>query len=198
MCCKDYGHTASYCPKDPNIRTGEQPDDEIERVEQGLDGDKKYQHDAQNGTLKMLAEFAKFKNNNKDNNEKAGGQFIMSFDDYQYKIANTNILDMTIDNKDMKKIKKLDDGGSLSESSEEDEDDEDEDEEDNKEINNKKKEANQKLFAHDEICDMEDAQIVDVFKDVRDELEYNLLDIEEQADLAIKKKKNNDEVKTEN
>jgi len=37
-----------------------------------------------------------------------------------------------------------------------------------------------------------------VFKDVRDELEYNLLDIEEQADLAIKKKKNNDEVKTEN
>jgi len=105
---------------------------------------------------------------------------------------------MTIDNKDMKKIKKLDDGGNLSESSEEDEDDEDEDEEDNKEINNKKKEANQKLFAHEEACDIEDAQIVDVFKDVRDELEYNLLDIEEQADLAIKKKKNNDEVKTEN
>lgn len=139
----------------------------------------------------MLAEFAKFKQNNQNNNPKAGGQFIMSFDDYQYKIANTNILDMTIDNKKEAKKKGIDDDG-LSESSEEDED-EDEDDEENNEYQNKKKDQNQKLFDHEEACDIEDAQIVDVFKDVRDRLEYNLLDIEENAEQAIKKKKQKDE-----
>lgn len=60
----------------------------------------------------------------------------MSFDDYQYKVANSNILDMTVDNKDIKKAKNQDDG-SFSASSEEDEEDEDEDEENN-ELKNKK------------------------------------------------------------
>lgn len=54
----------------------------------------------------MLAEFAKFKTNNKLNSERAGGRFIMSFDDYQYELANKKILDMTIVNKDKNKTNK--------------------------------------------------------------------------------------------
>lgn len=49
------------------------------------------------------------------------------------------------------------------------------------------------MFDHEEACDIEEAQIVDVFKDVRDELEYNLLEIEEQAEIAIKRKKAKEE-----
>lgn len=140
MCCKEFGHEADYCPKDPNIRTRNEPDEELKRVEQGLDENKKYLQDAQKSTIMMLSEFAKFKNSNKDNNEKAGGQFIMSFDDYQYKMANESILDMHLDNKEMKKAKKLDDE-IQTESSEEDEEDEDEEDENN-EAQTKKKENN--------------------------------------------------------
>ena len=86
-------------------------------------------------------------------------------------------------------MKKLDDDG-LSESSEEDEEDEDEDEENQYQ---KKKEVVQKVFEHDEACDIEEAQIVDVFQDVRDELEYNLLDIEEKAEKIIKKSKEDED-----
>jgi hypothetical protein len=61
MCCKDYGHLAENCPKDPNLRTGLDDDEEMDRVEIGLDENKKYQSDSQQLTLKMLAEFVKFK-----------------------------------------------------------------------------------------------------------------------------------------
>lgn len=63
----------------------------------------------------------------------------MSFDDYQYKMANETILDMHLDNKELKKAKNLDDD-SLSENSEEDEEDEDEEDENNEAP--KKKENN--------------------------------------------------------
>jgi hypothetical protein len=46
MCCKDYGHLAENCPKDPNLRTGLDDDEEMDRVEIGLDENKKYQSDS--------------------------------------------------------------------------------------------------------------------------------------------------------
>jgi hypothetical protein len=32
MCCKEYGHPSSECPKDPNLRSAFNPEDEDDRL----------------------------------------------------------------------------------------------------------------------------------------------------------------------
>ena len=62
MCCKEYGHLAENCKKDPNLRTGAQDEQqEVDRIEAVKNEDKKFQSDSQQLTIKMLSEFAKFK-----------------------------------------------------------------------------------------------------------------------------------------
>lgn len=113
----------------------------------------------------MLAEFAKLKkeleiNNEKPGNNKLGGKFILSFDDYQYKVANQHILDMCIENKDGKKKKGQEDDEEISQSSEDDEDD------DENEEGVKEKQKQIKLFDEDDILDIEEAQDHNAFGDV--------------------------------
>jgi hypothetical protein len=45
MCCKDYGHYAEECPKDPNIRQAYDAEDEDLRLENKQDN-KKFLADA--------------------------------------------------------------------------------------------------------------------------------------------------------
>ena len=60
MCCKEYGHDAQQCHKDPNFRNhfDFEIEDEDERLE-NLTDQKKLNSDAQGLTMKMLQEFAK-------------------------------------------------------------------------------------------------------------------------------------------
>ena len=32
QCCKEVGHRIEECPRDPNIKTNKEPEDEIERI----------------------------------------------------------------------------------------------------------------------------------------------------------------------
>ena len=60
MCCKEYGHDAQNCHKDPNIRNPLlfEPEEEEERLE-NLTDTKRLNSDAQGVTMKMLQEFAR-------------------------------------------------------------------------------------------------------------------------------------------
>ena len=41
-CCKEFGHSISECPRDPNFVTGEDPDQEIQRLQKIRDFRKLY------------------------------------------------------------------------------------------------------------------------------------------------------------
>ena len=109
MCCKDYGHYAEECPKDPNIRQAYDAEDEDLRLENKQDN-KKFLADAQYITLKMLTEMSKNKS------AKLKGKDIMSFDDFQYQNVNQYILDIILD----APAKKEKDGSAISSASNED------------------------------------------------------------------------------
>lgn len=75
MCCKEFGHMAGECPRDPNYRSQFNIVDEDVRVEHKKDA-KKLHQDSQVLTLKMLSELSK---------NKEGwlqGKDVLSFDDY--------------------------------------------------------------------------------------------------------------------
>ena len=116
MCCKEYGHDAQQCHRDPNFRNQFDFDieDEDERLE-NLTDIKKLNSDSQGLTMKMLQEFAK-----------AQGKNIMSFDDFQYQNINQYILDLKLKPKKVKQQKSSSLGssldGSISDSDDEDSD----------------------------------------------------------------------------
>lgn len=62
ICCKEQGHSAEECPKDPNFRSAFDLSDEEERLKQGIADSKKLLSDSQIITIKMLSELTKVKN----------------------------------------------------------------------------------------------------------------------------------------
>mmetsp|Transcript_11619 Transcript_11619/g.17612 ORF Transcript_11619/g.17612 Transcript_11619/m.17612 type:complete len:81 (-) Transcript_11619:556-798(-) len=80
MCCKEFGHTAEECPKDPNYRSAFNIIEEDDRIENMQDS-KKLNQDAGVLTMRMLTELSK-------NKVKLKGKDMMSFDDYQYSNVN--------------------------------------------------------------------------------------------------------------
>lgn len=96
-CCKDIGHMAEECPKDPNIRQAYDPDEEEDRLNQNMKLSKKLLADSQIVTIRMLSELAR------DKEAKLKGKDMMSFDDFQYNHINPHVLDIFEQNKQKKK-----------------------------------------------------------------------------------------------
>lgn len=159
QCCKAFGHHESSCPKDPNIRSNKLYDayDEDERILENQAENKKFNADSSVLTLKMLTEFSL---------DKTAGKKLMSFDDFQYKKMNTQILNQQVK---IKNSNRKNEGDSLDDS---DETPKSERESDREAF------VQRKLFSDDEICDIEEQQEANAFYDLKDKMETNYIELE--------------------
>ena len=103
LCCKELGHTIDQCPRDPNIRTRVDTEDEFDRVVRIKDY-RKLNADTVVTTTHFLKKCIVVPNKQSDGEEKAIQDHpfkrgSMKFDDFNYQVYNPYILVEDHDNK---------------------------------------------------------------------------------------------------
>ena len=88
-CCKEKGHRAQDCPRDPNIKTAHDANDEDLRIVKAKDF-RKLLSDSLNITQKLFKGLLKRSAGEYEYNPFSKGS--MAFDDYSYKFYNNTVL----------------------------------------------------------------------------------------------------------
>ena len=102
LCCREYGHTTNTCPKDPNIKTLEDPDNENIRIK-SIHDNRKIFADTMVTTAQFLKSCAKVPKVDAPNRPAAKKTIekqkinifqrgAMNFEDYNYSGFNKHIL----------------------------------------------------------------------------------------------------------